>query len=64
MLFPEIAEKFQSMSYNALINDPRSIGGSDGRLRNQIDPLQQAEDLSGKSDGPLIVSGVRMPDDR
>lgn len=48
MLIPEVAEKFQSLGYNALIYDPRSIGDSDGSPRNQIDPHQQAEDLSGK----------------
>ncbi|KAK1762514.1 polyketide transferase [Phialemonium atrogriseum] len=46
MLIPEVAEKFQSLGYNALIYDPRSIGDSDGSPRNQIDPHQQAEDLS------------------
>lgn len=28
------------------IYDPRSIGGSDGTPRNQLDPLQYAEDIS------------------
>ncbi|XP_044714931.1 alpha/beta hydrolase family domain-containing protein [Hirsutella rhossiliensis] len=46
MLLPEIAERFQSSGYNALIYDPRSIGDSDGLPRNYINPLQQAEDLS------------------
>ncbi|CAD6449306.1 3bfac9a7-0909-4724-b06d-852c6492b4de [Sclerotinia trifoliorum] len=46
MLLPEIARKFQSIGYNALIYDPRSIGDSDGLPRNQISPLQQSEDLS------------------
>ena len=47
MLLPEIAERFQSVGYSALIYDPRSIGDSDGIPRNHIDPLQQAEDLAG-----------------
>ncbi|KAH6886254.1 Alpha/Beta hydrolase protein [Thelonectria olida] len=46
MLLPELAEWYQSLGYNALIYDPRSIGDSDGLPRNQISPLQQAEDLS------------------
>lgn len=46
MLLPEVAEKFQSMGFNALIYDPRSTGDSDGLPKNQIDPLQQAEDIS------------------
>ncbi|TGO21667.1 hypothetical protein BPAE_0206g00010 [Botrytis paeoniae] len=46
MLLPEIARRFQVIGYNALIYDPRSIGESDGLPRNQISPLQQAEDLS------------------
>jgi pimeloyl-ACP methyl ester carboxylesterase len=46
MLLPEVAEKFQSLGYTALIYDPRSIGDSDGLPRNQIDPLKQIEDLA------------------
>lgn len=46
MLLPELAEHFQSRGFNALIYDPRNIGDSDGLPRNQISPLQQAEDLS------------------
>lgn len=49
MLLPELAEWFQSLGFNTLIYDPRSIGDSDGLPRNHISPLQQAEDLSGKS---------------
>jgi alpha/beta superfamily hydrolase len=48
MLLPMVAEKFQDSGYNALTYDPRSIGDSDGTPRNQIDPLKQAEDISGK----------------
>ncbi|APA08510.1 hypothetical protein sscle_04g032800 [Sclerotinia sclerotiorum 1980 UF-70] len=46
LLVPEIAQRFQSRGYNALIYDARGIGESDGLPRNQIDPLQQSEDLS------------------
>ncbi|EQB51418.1 hypothetical protein CGLO_09033 [Colletotrichum gloeosporioides Cg-14] len=46
MLLPELAEWFQSLGFNTLIYDPRSIGDSDGLPRNHISPLQQAEDLS------------------
>lgn len=47
MLLPDVAEAFQSLGLNAFIYDPRSIGDSDGIPKNQIDPLQQVEDLSG-----------------
>lgn len=46
MLLPDVAEWFQKRGFHALIYDPRSIGDSDGLPRNQINPLQQAEDLS------------------
>ena len=48
MLLPEVARAFQDMGFHALTYDPRSIGDSDGLPRNQIDPLKQAEDLSGE----------------
>jgi hypothetical protein len=47
------------MGYNALIYDPRNIGESEGLPRNEISPLQQAEDLSGKcrtTEGDLTFS--------
>ncbi|CAO2655082.1 Nn.00g118150.m01.CDS01 [Neocucurbitaria sp. VM-36] len=46
ILITETAEAFQSMGYNTLIYDPRNIGESEGLPRNEINPLQQAEDLS------------------
>lgn len=45
------------MGYNAFIYDPRSIGDSGGLPKNQIDPLQQAEDLSGKYSSQLESEG-------
>lgn len=42
------AEDFQSAGYNVLLYDCRSVGGSDGLPRNQIDPLQMSQDISGK----------------
>jgi pimeloyl-ACP methyl ester carboxylesterase len=46
MSLEETAEGFQSAGYNVLLYDSRSIGGSGGFPRNQIDPLQNAEDIS------------------
>lgn len=37
---------FQSAGYNVLLYDSRSIGASGGEPRNQIDPYQNAEDIS------------------
>ena len=48
MSLAETAEGFQSAGYNAILYDSRSIGGSGGFPRNQIDPLRMAEDISGK----------------
>lgn len=47
ILITETAETFQSMGYNVLIYDPRNVGESEGLPRNEISPLQQAEDISG-----------------
>ncbi|EDN99356.1 hypothetical protein SS1G_02210 [Sclerotinia sclerotiorum 1980 UF-70] len=55
LLVPEIAQRFQSRGYNALIYDARGIGESDGLPRNQIDPLQQSEDLSGRHFNAYLV---------
>ncbi|KAH8424131.1 acetyltransferase fmaC [Aspergillus melleus] len=46
MLLPETAENFQSLGYNVLLYDTRSVGGSDGEPRNQPSPYQMAEDVS------------------
>lgn len=48
MTLPDVAEAFQTLGYNVLLYDGRSVGESGGRLSNLIDPLQMAEDLSGK----------------
>lgn len=48
MALPEVAEGFHSLGYNVLFYDARSVGASSGSPRNLIDPLQMAEDLSGK----------------
>jgi pimeloyl-ACP methyl ester carboxylesterase len=45
----ETAEAFQKAGYNVLLYDPRGIGGSEGVPRNQPDPWQYAEDISGLS---------------
>ncbi|KAM7191817.1 Alpha/Beta hydrolase fold [Rhypophila sp. PSN 637] len=46
MTLPDIAEWFHAHGYNVVLYDPRSVGTSEGLPRNQIDPLQMAEDLS------------------
>ncbi|KAJ8132253.1 hypothetical protein O1611_g1371 [Lasiodiplodia mahajangana] len=46
MTLPDVAEWFQSLGYNVLLYDARSVGASDGLPRNQLNPLQMAEDLS------------------
>ncbi|KAF4312735.1 hypothetical protein GTA08_BOTSDO11851 [Botryosphaeria dothidea] len=46
MMLPEVAEAFQRADITALVYDPRSIGASDGRPRNEIDPCKQVEDYS------------------
>lgn len=48
MLLPDVAEYFQHLGYNVLLYDGRSIGASDGEPRNQLNPYQMAEDLSGE----------------
>ena len=47
MSVPETAEGFQSAGYNVLLYDSRSVGGSDGLPKNQINPQQIVEDISG-----------------
>ncbi|KAI0185948.1 Alpha/Beta hydrolase protein [Xylaria flabelliformis] len=46
MTLPDVAEFFQSQGYNAVLYDARSVGASEGLPRNQLNPLQMAEDLS------------------
>lgn len=48
MTLPEVAETFHSQGYNVLLYDARSVGESGGQLKNLLDPLQIAEDLSGQ----------------
>ena len=48
MSLAETAEGFQAAGYNVILYDSRSIGGSGGLPRNQIDPLQNVEDISGE----------------
>lgn len=55
MTLPDVAEWFHAHGYNVLLYDPRSVGTSDGLPRNQIDPLQMAQDLS---DIVTYVSGL------
>lgn len=47
MTLPEVAENFQSLGYNVLLYDSRSVGTSDGQPRNYLSPYQMAEDVSG-----------------
>ncbi|KAI1365809.1 DltD domain-containing protein [Xylaria arbuscula] len=46
MTLPDVAESFQSLGFNVLLYDGRSVGASGGQPRNLPDPLQMAEDLS------------------
>ncbi|KAI0407764.1 Alpha/Beta hydrolase protein [Xylaria palmicola] len=46
MRLPALAKYFQSMGYNVLLYDMRGLGASDGLPRNQLDPLQAAQDIS------------------
>ncbi|KAI1122101.1 alpha/beta-hydrolase [Nemania abortiva] len=46
MTLPEVAENFQSLGYNVLLYDARSVGASEGEPRNQPSPYQMAEDIS------------------
>lgn len=48
MSLAETAEGFQRAGYNVFLYDSRSVGGSGGFPRNQINPHQHAEDVSGK----------------
>ena len=47
MSVTETAEGFQSVGYNVLLYDARSVGASGGFPRNQINPMQIVEDVSG-----------------
>ena len=60
MSLAETAEGFQSAGYNVLLYDSRSVGGSGGFPRNQIDPWQNAQDISGMSRTNLSWSTIRL----
>lgn len=51
MSLTQTAEAFHSAGYNVLIYDGRNVGGSGGSPRNEIDPWQYAQDLSGMNSG-------------
>ncbi|KAI1114229.1 alpha/beta-hydrolase [Nemania sp. NC0429] len=46
MSLSETAEAFHSSGFNVLLYDGRSVGGSEGLPRNQIDPAKMVEDIS------------------
>ncbi|KAI0201515.1 Alpha/Beta hydrolase protein [Astrocystis sublimbata] len=46
MTLPDVAEFYQSRGFNTILYDARSVGASDGLPRNELNPLQMAEDLS------------------
>ncbi|KAK3985843.1 Alpha/Beta hydrolase protein [Cladorrhinum sp. PSN332] len=58
---PDVAEAFNSLGYNVLLYDARSVGGSGGQPRNLLNPLQMAEDLS---DIYTYVAGLPSVDPR
>ena len=47
MSVTDTAEGFQSAGFNVFLYDARTIGGSGGSPRNQINPMQIVEDVSG-----------------
>ncbi|KAL7803490.1 alpha/beta-hydrolase [Trichoderma aethiopicum] len=57
MSLQQTAEAFQAAGYNVLLYDSRSVGGSGGLPRNQIDPWQITQDLSGR-DLPQAVIAI------
>ncbi|KAI0202677.1 alpha/beta-hydrolase [Astrocystis sublimbata] len=61
MSLAETAEAFQSEGYNVLLYDSRSVGGSEGLPRNQVDPWQNAQDVS---DVVSYVSTLRSVDSK
>lgn len=46
MFMPEVAEQFQAHEITALIYDPRNLGESEGKPRNDVDPMKQVSDYS------------------
>nr|QSQ85903.1 thiohydrolase [Preussia typharum] len=43
---PSVALAFQAAGVTALLYDPRGVGTSDGKPRNNINPFQQIDDMS------------------
>ena len=54
MSLQQTAEGFQATGYNVILYDSRNVGGSAGFPRNQIDPWQISQDLSGMSRVRLV----------
>ena len=58
MFVPDVAEYFQKSGITSLIYDPRTLGISDGKPRNDLDPVQQAQDyhdaLSFLREHPIV----------
>lgn len=54
---PSFAKRFQAAGYACLIYDHRGWGSSEGEPRNQVDPLQQAEDYHD-----AVVFAASLPD--
>ena len=47
MSLTETAEAFYRAGNNVILYDSRGVGGSGGSPRNQVDPWQMSEDISG-----------------
>ncbi|KAF7895816.1 uncharacterized protein EAF01_009778 [Botrytis porri] len=47
---PDFAERFQEAGYGVLLYDHRNFGSSEGSLRDEVDPNQQARDYSDAFD--------------
>ncbi|KAK4240552.1 Alpha/Beta hydrolase protein [Achaetomium macrosporum] len=58
MSLSDTAEGFQRRGYNVYLYDSRSVGASGGHPRNQIDPLQMAEDVSDVVTHVMSLPGV------
>ncbi|KAF2993298.1 hypothetical protein E8E14_001323 [Neopestalotiopsis sp. 37M] len=63
MTLPEVAEGLHDRGFNVILYDARSIGASEGQPRNLVNPLQMAEDLSGRrtNTGPGSPSYTSTP---
>ncbi|KAI1271762.1 Alpha/Beta hydrolase protein [Xylaria sp. FL0933] len=58
MSLAETAEAFHSAGFNVLLYDARSVGGSEGLPRNQIDPAKMVEDISDVVDFATTLPSV------